>query len=148
MRSEFTAHDFPGGIDDLLLQFGQLFGLSPGTATLLLLLRLLRTGIGRFVFAVDLFERADFGEMQIALHTAWTAIGGDILGPEVIGQQLVRLCGERFEVDQVVAALLAPARHRLAQFNLGRLPAGKQIAHPKPLHAKVILHFDGDRKLF
>ncbi len=102
LARRLAPDEFPGAVDDLLLQFRQPVA-SLGIALLALLLFVLgRAARGLFALAEDLLERPDFGEEHVAGRPPRLAVRADILGPEKIGEKLVGRGLERLEVEHVL----------------------------------------------
>ena len=71
------------------MKLGELLG-GLRVAALLLLLLLLAAG-GLLALAVDLVEGSDFREEHVARRAPDRAVGPQVLHPQVVAQQLVRL---------------------------------------------------------
>ena len=95
-RAAGLALQFPGGVDDLLLQVRQFGGLTALLALPLLALTLLLAVLG-FAFAKDLLKRPDLREKQIAHRPTHLPVGSEILRPDKIAHELIHL---RFDVFQ------------------------------------------------
>ena len=76
---------------------------------LLLLLLLALAVLGRGL-AENLLERPDLAEEEVALGAAQAAVGSDVLGPHMVGQEVVDGGGDAFEGEQVVEGLLLVGR--------------------------------------
>ena len=89
LRAGLAADQGPGGVDDLLLELGELLGLLGVAACCCCCWA--RAGRGRLALAEDLLEVADLGEEHVARGPPGLAVGADVLGPEEVGHELVGL---------------------------------------------------------
>ncbi len=135
------AFEFPGGIDDLLLEFRQAAG---GTALAFAFLLLLGGIVGGF--AEDLLEGADLGEVHVGGGAPDLAVGTDVIGPEVPGKQLIRTSAELLQSEQVSEALLLLAGNVAAEFEELRFPAAVGVGEAVGDGAEVVPDgaFEGD----
>ena len=86
------AREFPGGVDDVLLDADELVRLPAWRRSAL--------SAAGCAFAHDFLEEAYFGEKLVAEGAAHLALRVFVLGPEVIGDEVAFLRAERLNVDE------------------------------------------------
>ncbi len=118
----------PGRIHDLLLQLEQL----PGQALLTF------AGLPAHVFllAENVFEVPHLGEKHVALRPPRFSLGTDILGPEVIGDQIPRFGAGVFNGEKGIQGMGFAARQgRIRQIDFAGFVAkgegGADSSHPE-----------------
>ena len=136
-----SPDQFPGRVENLLLQLGELLGLLfRRTLSLLLLLLLLLVG-GRLVsLAEDLFEVSYLGKEHVRHRAARLSGRVDVIGEEVVRDKVVRfgLCQFQFnKVSQFVflATLCGCAERNGLWFLIADRHDEAMI-----LHAEIIPH--------
>ena len=87
------SSQFPGGIDDVLLNFKQCLRFPALALTLAL------TGLG-LAFAEDFFEVAYFSKKEITGRAPDVSFRVDVLSPEVVGNQVARFGFEVLDADE------------------------------------------------
>src|SRR5204863_7073427 len=90
-RCRLPPLEFPGGVDNLFLQLGQFLRLAAA------LLTASTAAFHRLAFTENLVERPDFGEEHVAGCPPQSGVRANVIGPNVVSQQLVRPGGEVFE---------------------------------------------------
>ena len=108
-------------------------------AALLLLLLLLLLLIRRlFALPEDFFERSHFGKKDIAYRTSQFARFISFFCPHVVGQQLIRLCLQRFQINQI-RKLNFLLGFGVFRGNLDDVPASKLITNANFFDPEVVI---------
>ena len=138
--NSLAADQFPGPVDDFLLQFGQLVA-RLSIALLTLLLFVLSRSTGLLSLAVDLLERPDLGEEHVTRCPPRLTIGADVLRPEVVCEKLVRRGIERFEVNHLLGTQLPGLRRGASQDDLPGLAACHAVTQAMANQAEIVFEF-------
>ena len=126
------ALEFPGGVDDLLLQFRELRGLIR-----LAFARLALAGL-RLRFAEDFLERTHLGEIHVARCPAHIAVRPDVVRPQEPGHQLIRLRAQVFQLQEVRDGLLFVRRAVRSHGQRDGVRAGHRVAQAVIAQTEVI----------
>ena len=138
-------HDFPSRDDDLLLKFGEL----RQRVALLLASRCLRFATRwSFQLAEDFLERPDLGEVEIAARATLFSIGTEVVGIDVVRDQLIRLDLQLFEPLQVRELSLLGAWLVFAERDRERFAAGDGEHDPGLDETEVVGSTRLDEHLF
>ena len=135
-----SPDQLPCGIDDLLLQLGQLLRLIAVLGLLLLLLLLLLLRFVRWLLSLpkDLLEVTHFCEVHVAERPTRLTIRSRVLGPKMVGEQLIGFGLECFEADGVREIESLLTGNRLRQHHIVRRGACHFIGQPNGVDTVIV----------
>ena len=134
-----SPDQLPCGINDLLLQLGQLLCLIAVLGLLLLLLLLLLRFVRRLLpLPKDLLEVTHFCEVHVAERPTRLTIRSRVLGPKMVGEQLIGFGLECFEADGVREIESLLTGNRLSQHHIVRRGACHLIGQPNGVDTVIV----------
>ena len=146
LRARLLPLQLPRRVDDLLLQFRQL-GRLVLALLLLFLLRLALLLIHALAFAKNFLKRTHLGEVHVARRPTQLPVRPEVVGPQEIRDELIGLCMQFLQLEQVGEVGLHARRRVATQREFQRRRAAQRIGESEVAQTVIILRLREEQHL-